>query len=185
MTRATNARIAGVAFLFYIVVVIAGTFLAARTTSGSGVAAQLASVAAHAAEVRVAWQHPLLVASFTWPDGTVGAGVARRTGFRVARARTSVATDWPVEWAGHVADGATRAGIRGMAGGVAVDQGRSPAAPRLAGRPSMSGSQPLICSPECRRSINLRTTNALLPGAGNRVYRRRRLSSLHSSASSR
>ena len=55
MTRTTNARIAGVTDLLYIVVVIAGTLLFARTTGGSGVAAQLASVAAHAAEVRVAY----------------------------------------------------------------------------------------------------------------------------------
>lgn len=53
MTRGTNARIAGVAFLVYIAATIAGTVLFARATAGEGTAAQLAAVARHATDVRL------------------------------------------------------------------------------------------------------------------------------------
>ncbi len=54
MTRRTNARIAGIAFLFYIVTGIPTMILMNRATNADGVAAQLAAVAAHLSDVRVA-----------------------------------------------------------------------------------------------------------------------------------
>ena len=53
MTRATNARIAGFTFLIYIAAGITSMVLTARATDGTGVAAQLATVAQHATDVRV------------------------------------------------------------------------------------------------------------------------------------
>jgi len=53
MTRTTNARIAGFAFLVYIAAGIPSMVLFTRATRGEGVAAQLASIAQHATEVRV------------------------------------------------------------------------------------------------------------------------------------
>jgi hypothetical protein len=53
MTRATNARIAGFTFLFYIVVGIASMVLFGQATSGDGTAAKLASIARHATAVRL------------------------------------------------------------------------------------------------------------------------------------
>src|SRR5262245_50166967 len=53
MTRRANARIAGVAFLAYIALGIPAMVLMGRATSGEGVAAQLASVAQHAMDVRL------------------------------------------------------------------------------------------------------------------------------------
>ncbi len=53
MTRATNARIAGVTFLVYIAVTFASLTLFARATRGVGVAAQLAGIAQHATDVRL------------------------------------------------------------------------------------------------------------------------------------
>jgi len=54
MTRTRNARIAGFTFLFYIAVAYPSMVLLERATSGEGIAAKLASVAQHAADVRVA-----------------------------------------------------------------------------------------------------------------------------------
>jgi len=54
MTRTANARIAGFTFLFYIAVAYPSMVLLERATSGEGIAAKLASVAQHAADVRVA-----------------------------------------------------------------------------------------------------------------------------------
>jgi len=54
MTRATNARIAGVAYLFYIGVAFPSMLLLDRATSGVGMAAKLATMAQHAADVRLA-----------------------------------------------------------------------------------------------------------------------------------
>ncbi len=54
MTRTTNARIAGFTFLFYIAVAFPGMVLLGRATSGEGIAAKLANIAQHAADVRVA-----------------------------------------------------------------------------------------------------------------------------------
>ena len=53
MTRATNARIAGYTFLIYIAVGITSMVLTARATTGTGVAAQLATIAQHAMDVRL------------------------------------------------------------------------------------------------------------------------------------
>lgn len=53
MTRTTNARIAGFTFLVYIAAGITSMVLFARATSGEGVAAQLASFAQHATNVRL------------------------------------------------------------------------------------------------------------------------------------
>jgi hypothetical protein len=53
MTRTTNAKIAGVTFLVYIAAGIASMILFARATSGEGVAAQLATIARHATDVRL------------------------------------------------------------------------------------------------------------------------------------
>src|SRR5438477_9557979 len=54
MTRRTNARVAGFAFLFYIAVAMTGMILSTRATSGEGTAAKLANIAQHATSVRVA-----------------------------------------------------------------------------------------------------------------------------------
>jgi hypothetical protein len=52
VTRTTNSRVAGFAFLFYIVVGISSMMLGSGSTSGDTVAAQLASVAQHAPQIR-------------------------------------------------------------------------------------------------------------------------------------
>ncbi|MBI4500478.1 MAG: DUF4386 domain-containing protein [Gemmatimonadetes bacterium] len=54
MTRTTNARIAGFAFLFYIATGVAALVLFHRATDGEGIAAKLASIAQHPTDVRVA-----------------------------------------------------------------------------------------------------------------------------------
>lgn len=53
MTRTTNARIAGFTFLLYIAAGIASLVLFRRATSGEGIAAKLAGIAAHATDVSV------------------------------------------------------------------------------------------------------------------------------------
>ena len=53
MTRMTNSRIAGFTFLFYIAAGVLSLVLFGRATSGEGVAAELAGIAAHATEVRI------------------------------------------------------------------------------------------------------------------------------------
>jgi Domain of unknown function (DUF4386) len=53
MTRTTNARIAGFTFLAYIAAGITSMVLFRRATSGEGVAAKLAGIAAHATDVGV------------------------------------------------------------------------------------------------------------------------------------
>jgi uncharacterized protein DUF4386 len=52
MTRTTNSRLAGVAFLFYIVVGISSMMLSSGASRGDTVPARLASVAAHAPQMR-------------------------------------------------------------------------------------------------------------------------------------
>ncbi|HET7225416.1 MAG TPA: DUF4386 domain-containing protein [Candidatus Eisenbacteria bacterium] len=54
MTRRTNERLAGVAFLVYIALGIGAMMLSGRAGRGEGIAAQLASFARHAADVRAA-----------------------------------------------------------------------------------------------------------------------------------
>lgn len=53
MTRRTNARIAGITFLVYIAATIASILLFTPAMAGEGVAAQLASIARHATDVRL------------------------------------------------------------------------------------------------------------------------------------
>jgi hypothetical protein len=53
MTRTTNARLAGFAFLIYIAAGIASMILFGRATSGEGIAAQLAGIAQHTGTVNV------------------------------------------------------------------------------------------------------------------------------------
>lgn len=53
MTLRTNARIAGVTFLLYIVTAIGGMILFQRASGGVGIAARLASIAQHATLVRL------------------------------------------------------------------------------------------------------------------------------------
>ena len=53
MTRTTNARIAGFTFLAYIAVGITSMMLFAAATKGEGTAAQLATIAQHATDVRL------------------------------------------------------------------------------------------------------------------------------------
>lgn len=54
MTRTTNARLAGFTFLFYIAVAFPSMVLFNRATSGAGLAAQMAGIARHAADLRLA-----------------------------------------------------------------------------------------------------------------------------------
>ena len=54
MTRMTNARVAGSAFLLYIVLGLPAGMLMARATSAEGMAAKLMGVAQHANDLRVA-----------------------------------------------------------------------------------------------------------------------------------
>jgi hypothetical protein len=53
MTRRTNARIAGLAFLLYIATGLAAMVLSRNASGGEGTAARLANIAQHAAEFRV------------------------------------------------------------------------------------------------------------------------------------
>jgi hypothetical protein len=52
MTRRTNARLAGIAFLLYIGAAMSGMILGARGSAGDTPAARLASIAAHAGQMR-------------------------------------------------------------------------------------------------------------------------------------
>jgi len=54
MTRRTNATVAGIAYLLYIAVAYPSMLLSNRATSGEGMAAKLANMALHAADVRLA-----------------------------------------------------------------------------------------------------------------------------------
>jgi hypothetical protein len=54
VTRTTNARIAGFAFLVYIAAGVAGMILVGRATGGEGIAAKIAGVARHTTDVRIA-----------------------------------------------------------------------------------------------------------------------------------
>jgi hypothetical protein len=60
MTRRTNARVAGFAFLVYIAAALTGMILESRAASGEGIAAKLANIAQHASDVRVAFVLQLL-----------------------------------------------------------------------------------------------------------------------------
>jgi hypothetical protein len=54
VTRRTNARIAGIAYLLYIAAAFPSMVLSGRATAGDGMAAKLATMALHATDVRVA-----------------------------------------------------------------------------------------------------------------------------------
>jgi hypothetical protein len=54
MSRRATARVAGFAFLVYIATAFPGMVLSGRATAGEGIAAKLASIAAHASELRLA-----------------------------------------------------------------------------------------------------------------------------------
>jgi len=54
MTRTTNARVAGATFLLYIALGLPEMVLFSRATRGQDVAAQLASIAQHATDLRIA-----------------------------------------------------------------------------------------------------------------------------------
>jgi len=54
MTRMTNARVAGSAFLLYIILGLPAGMLMARATGGAGIAAKLAGAAQHANDLRAA-----------------------------------------------------------------------------------------------------------------------------------
>jgi hypothetical protein len=54
MTRRTNARLAGIAYLFYVAVAFPAMVITSRATSGVGWDARLASMAQHAGDVRLA-----------------------------------------------------------------------------------------------------------------------------------
>ena len=53
MTRPTNAKVAGFAFLIYIAAAMPAMILGGRAASGEGTAAQLASLAQHASDMRL------------------------------------------------------------------------------------------------------------------------------------
>lgn len=54
MTRSTNARVAGVAYLLYIAAAFPSMLISGRASAGSDTAAKLASMAQHAGDVRLA-----------------------------------------------------------------------------------------------------------------------------------
>jgi hypothetical protein len=60
MTRTTNARLAGFAYLFYIAVAFPANVLFDRATAGAGVAAKLASIAEHVSDMRISMVLSLL-----------------------------------------------------------------------------------------------------------------------------
>ena len=53
MTRSTNARVVGVAYLLYIAVAFPSMFISGRATAGSDIPAKLATMARHAGDVRL------------------------------------------------------------------------------------------------------------------------------------
>jgi hypothetical protein len=64
MTRTTNARIAGVTYLLYIVLGLGAVFVSRGASAGEGIAARLANIAQHATELRISMLLGLLT-SFT------------------------------------------------------------------------------------------------------------------------
>src|ERR1051325_7286839 len=53
MTRTMNSRIAGFTFLLFIAAGVTGMVLSSQATGGEGIAAQLATIARHATDVRI------------------------------------------------------------------------------------------------------------------------------------
>jgi uncharacterized protein DUF4386 len=60
MTRRTNAKVAGFAFLIYIAAALPAMLLSGRATNGEGTAAKLASVAQHASDLRLVFMLDLI-----------------------------------------------------------------------------------------------------------------------------
>jgi hypothetical protein len=77
MTRRTNARIAGTAFLFYILVGISSGILFSRGTGGEGIVARLASVPHHVLEIRLSIVFNLLSALSALVLATTLYGITR------------------------------------------------------------------------------------------------------------
>jgi len=55
LTRKTNSRIAGIAFLYYIAAGILGMVVSRRASGGTGIAARLASISEHVTGMRIAY----------------------------------------------------------------------------------------------------------------------------------
>lgn len=66
MTRQTNARLAGLLFLLYIVVGLPAGIVFARATGGEGMPARLASIAEHVPQLRLAILLSLLTVPIAW-----------------------------------------------------------------------------------------------------------------------
>ena len=62
MTRKTNAKIAGYAFIIYIAAGILSMIMSGRMSSGTGIAAKLAGMAQHVTEVRITYLLALVMA---------------------------------------------------------------------------------------------------------------------------
>lgn len=77
MTHRTNARIAGVTLLLYIVVGIATMILSGRASGGEGTAERLASMAQHATSVRVSALLGLLTGFIAWALGAALYAITR------------------------------------------------------------------------------------------------------------
>lgn len=69
MTPRTNARIAGFTFLFYIAVAFPSMVLFNRARSGAGLAAQLAGIAQHEADLRLAARRRTAASAHRIPFG--------------------------------------------------------------------------------------------------------------------
>ncbi|MGH2359464.1 MAG: DUF4386 domain-containing protein [bacterium] len=77
MTRTTNARLAGFAFLFYIAVGISSMVLFGKAASGEGIAAKLASIVQHAPQVRITVMLTLLMSFSALALGVALYGITR------------------------------------------------------------------------------------------------------------
>ncbi len=84
MTRRTNARIAGIAFVVYIAVGITGSVLYARGTGGDTMPAKLANVATHLAEIRVSLLLTILSAMCALVLAVTLYGVTREADHEIA-----------------------------------------------------------------------------------------------------
>ena len=77
MTRTSNARMAGFAFLFYIAVGITSMILSSRAIRGEGIVAKLASIAQHVTEMRVIVVLTLLASFSALALGTILYAITR------------------------------------------------------------------------------------------------------------
>lgn len=88
MTRSANARTAGFTFLFYIAAVLGNAVLLGRAANGQGIAVQLASIAQHATEVRIAFVLGLLTCFAALVLGVTLYAITREQLPRTAKLRT-------------------------------------------------------------------------------------------------